>query len=171
MDWAAPQDWMCEPWIIQQTGLSVEEHQRRTVSNLVTLRHIAPDLPFIPVLQGWEYQDYLRHVDMYVEAGIDLAGEPTVGVGSVCRRQNTAEAAGIIKGLAALGLRLHGFGFKLTGLRAVATILQSSDSLAWSFAARRDAPLPGHTHKNCANCLPYALKWRDKVKAIEGVQC
>jgi hypothetical protein len=22
MDWAAPQDWMCEPWIIEKTGLS-----------------------------------------------------------------------------------------------------------------------------------------------------
>ncbi|MFJ2177026.1 hypothetical protein ACIOHE_29545 [Streptomyces sp. NPDC087851] len=29
---------------------------------------------------------------------------------------------------------------------------------------RHRPPLPGHTtHKNCANCLPYALKWRDRV--------
>src|SRR5438093_12444888 len=35
--WAAPQDWMCEPWIIAKTGLSVEEHQQRTVQNYLRL--------------------------------------------------------------------------------------------------------------------------------------
>ena len=26
--------------------------------------------------------------------------------------------------------------------------------------------MPGHiTHKNCANCLPYALNWRNRVVA------
>ncbi len=24
--WAAPQDWMCEPWITAKTGLTVAEH-------------------------------------------------------------------------------------------------------------------------------------------------
>ncbi|HEU5423452.1 MAG TPA: hypothetical protein VFU72_07940, partial [Nitrolancea sp.] len=31
LEWAAPQDWMCEPQMIEKTGLSVAEHQRRTV--------------------------------------------------------------------------------------------------------------------------------------------
>lgn len=37
------------------------------------------------------------------------------------------------------------------------------DSLAWSFSARYDRPMLGHTHKTCANCLPYALRWRDRL--------
>ena len=41
--------------------------------------------------------------------------------------------------------------------------LASADSLAWSYDARRRPPLPGHTHKNCANCQPYALTWRTRV--------
>ena len=32
---AAPQDWMCEPQIVAKTGLSVREHQQRTVENLL----------------------------------------------------------------------------------------------------------------------------------------
>jgi hypothetical protein len=84
--WAAPQDWMCEPWIIAKTGLSIAEHQRRTVENYLTLRTLAPDLPFIPVIQGWRRSDYLACVEMYVEAGVDLATAPVVGLGSVCRR-------------------------------------------------------------------------------------
>lgn len=62
-----------------------------------------------------------------------------------------------------MGLRLHAFGFKLTGLRLWHHLLDSSDSLAWSYRARRSPPLPGHRHRSCANCMPYALRWRDEV--------
>ena len=89
MAWAAPQDWMCEPHIIQKTGLSVEEHQRRTVANYLELLAVAPDLPWIPVLQGWQLWSYWRCVELYQDAGIDLASLPLVGVGTVCRRQAT----------------------------------------------------------------------------------
>jgi hypothetical protein len=62
-----------------------------------------------------------------------------------------------------LGIRCHGFGVKVRGLRSYAEHLVSSDSMAWSYDARRKAPLPGCPHKNCANCLKYALRWRANV--------
>jgi hypothetical protein len=49
------------------------------------------------------------------------------------------------------------------GLERVAYLLRSSDSLAWSFTARRAPALPGCTHKSCTNCLRYALRWRAQV--------
>jgi|SRR6185437_2064008 len=165
MAWAAPNDWMCEPGILRSTGLDVVEHQRRTVANLLELRSIAPDLPFVPVLQGWQVDDYLRCVDAYDRAGVNLRKEPVVGVGTVCRRQNTTEGARIVRKLAGLGLKLHGFGFKVTGLRACGDALVSADSLAWSFRARRSDPLPGHSHKSCANCPDFALAWRGEIEA------
>ena len=88
LDWAAPQDWMCEQSVLRRTGLTVREHQRRTVRNLVRLRELAPELPFVPVLQGWTIADYERCADLYRQAGIDLEAEPLVGVGTVCRRQH-----------------------------------------------------------------------------------
>ncbi len=33
LDFAAPQDWMCEPVMLARTGLPVAEHQHRTVAN------------------------------------------------------------------------------------------------------------------------------------------
>ena len=39
--WAAPQDWMCEPWILDKTGLTVGEHVRRTVDNYLQLQDLA----------------------------------------------------------------------------------------------------------------------------------
>ena len=40
-----PQDRMCEPEQLAITGLTVEEHQRRTVDNFVELRDLAPGPP------------------------------------------------------------------------------------------------------------------------------
>lgn len=163
LDWAAPQDWMCEPIMLAKTGLTVADHQARTVASVLELRALAPDLPFVPVVQGWRLDDYLACVDRYAAAGIDLTTEPTVGLGSVCRRQSTTEIADICTALASRGIRLHGFGVKTLGLTAYARHLVSADSLAWSYNARRNPPMTGHPHRSCANCLPWALRWRDRV--------
>src|SRR5260370_1084199 len=48
LDFAAPQDWMGEPFMTARTGLPVAEHLHRTVDNYLTLRPPAPDLPPLP---------------------------------------------------------------------------------------------------------------------------
>lgn len=179
--WAAPQDWMCEPAVIHGgrfagmtfvgTHLSVTEHQHRTVANYLELTELwrsetgQATSPFIPVLQGWGSPDsYLRCVQMYQAAGVDLGAAPVVGVGSVCRLQHTAQIGLIVTVLAQLGLRLHGFGVKTLGLERYGHRLHSADSQAWSRTARNRPPLPGCTgHINCANCLTYATAWRSRL--------
>ena len=163
LSWAAPQDWMCEPHILAKTGLTVAEHQRQTVANYLLLRQLAPDLPWVPVVQGWTVADYLRCVELYGERGVDLRTLPLVGLGSVCRRQGTEEIAEVVHALWSLGLRLHGFGVKSAGLRRCGKWLTSADSMAWSMEARRGDPLPGCRHASCANCLRYALMWRAEL--------
>jgi hypothetical protein len=159
--WAAPMDWPCEPWMTEKTGLPVYEHQYRTVISYLELRDHGP---FIPVLQGWTLDDYLDCVALYSEAKVDLTAVPVVGLGSVCRRQATGEIETIVRELAGLGIRLHGFGVKTRGFSRYGHLLASADSMAWSFQARRSPPLPGCTsHKNCANCSRYALRWRSRV--------
>ena len=165
LEWCAPQDWMCEPWITEKTGLTVEEHQRHTVTSYCSLKE--QGLPVIPVLQGWELPDYLRCMRYYEEAGVDLEAENTVGLGSVCRRQHTYE---ITKIVAAIGLsNLHGFGVKQDGICNYGNLLKSADSMAWSIAARNSPPLPGCVHRSCANCIVYALMWRvNLMREIES---
>ncbi len=171
LQWAAPQDWMCEPQIIARTFLSVRQHQERTVENFLHLRSIAPDLPFVPVLQGWTVSDYEWCANLYGQAGVNLWKEPLIGLGSVCRRQATGEIEVIAERLTGYGLRLHGFGVKSAGLSRYGGFLESSDSMAWSFTARHSAPLVGCTHKACSNCLRYALKWRAHVmRGLETTQ-
>lgn len=178
MEWAAPQDWMCEPVVIAGgvtpqgvrfagTGLSVPEHQRRTVANFLQLRELAPELPWVPVLQGYALAEYVGHARQYEAAGVDLPSLPRVGVGSVCRRQATNEGVEILAEVAAMGIKAHGFGLKKGFLRLAAGRLASCDSLAWSDGARRRrVRLDGCEHSTCANCLRYALAWRDEVLAL-----
>jgi hypothetical protein len=171
MEWAAIQDWMCEPIMLKKTGFSVLEHQMRTIQSYNDLRGIAPGLPWVPVLQGWEHDDYIQHFWLYQKyAGCDLTTVPLVGVGSVCRRHNTDMAENLIRELCGLGVRVHGFGFKTEGLRRCEPWLTSADSLAWSFRARKSW---NHDKKklcarkdhrgSCANCYPWADEWRSKV--------
>lgn len=163
MQWAAVQDWMCEPHMLVKTGLTVAEHQRRTIDSYLELRSLEPCVPWAPVLQGWEPGDYMSHLEQYDRAGVDLRTLPVVGLGSVCRRQSTAVMDDTIRYMHGIGVKLHGFGFKITGLRRIGEYLASSDSQAWSMDARYRDRLPGHTHLNCANCLEYAMMWREKV--------
>jgi hypothetical protein len=168
LEWAAPQDWMCEPDVLRATGLTVTEHLARTVANYLELRGLAPELPIVPVLQGWPLGDYHRCADLYGRAGVDLSAAPIVGVGSICRRQATTEIEAIVGSLAADGLRLHGFGVKAAGLSRYGQHLVSADSMAWSRtaraeAARRGGPADGCARRSCANCAHYALAWQDRV--------
>lgn len=173
LQWAAIQDWMCEPWILQKTGLSLEEHQKRTCDSFSQLRNIAPEAPWAPVLQGWAPRDYLWHLDLYAQRGWDLTREPIVGVGSVCRRQHMDEAVTIFRAVHRAGVRIHAFGLKLSGLERAWPYIASSDSLAWSYHARR-APGPMFPecvgrHKNCANCERWASAWHSRMgRRLEG---
>lgn len=175
LDWAAPQDWMAEPWVIAGgihqgqhyagTGLSVQAHLELTVENFLTLRDLAPDLPFIPVVQGWELPDYQECVRLYEAAGVDLAAFPVVGIGSVCRRQHTDEIGAVFESLGLAGM--HGFGVKSAGVEKYGHHLGSADSMAWSFGGRRAPKTAGCTTRarNCAHCAHYALSWRDRLLA------
>lgn len=164
--WAAVQDWMCEPAIRAKTGLAVADHQRLTVESYLTLAGLAPEVDWMPVLQGWTHDDYLDHVRQYERAGVRLDVLPLVGLGSVCRRQDTLMVEELIKELYDAGLALHAFGLKTRGLPRVAHLLASSDSMAWSLRARHADPLPGCTHARCNNCLAFALRWRSRVLAV-----
>ena len=77
----------------------------------------------------------------------------------------------MVKSLSNLGLNLHGFGVKKQGIERYGKYLHSSDSMAWSLGARYSEKCflcVNNSNKNCANCLNYALIWRDKLISIIG---
>jgi len=145
--WAAPnlvaavaQDFMCEEFMLAKTGLTLADHQRLTIERYDELRREdTAGVLIMPVLQGYAPDDYARHALAY---GDRLALGAYVGVGSVCKRNS--RPAAIVAVLEAIkharpDLRLHGFGLKTTSLavKEIHDHLESADSMAWSFAARR----------------------------------
>jgi len=164
LEFASQQDWMCEPKMIARTGLSIEEHQRRTIANYLELCELAPELPWMPVIQGWTLIDYARHVEQWQAAGVELDRLPRVGVGSICRRDSTHATSHVLHWLAADGIRIHAFGAKVAALRSSGGLIASADSMAWSYAARREARqvaawTEGAPKTGGQNRLETALEW------------
>lgn len=159
--------------MLARTKLTVQQHQKLTVENMLELRTIDPTLPIIPVLQGQTTDDYMRHIEMFEQAGIDLRREQKVGLGSVCRRQRSLEIVKIVSLIQQQHrMRLHGFGVKTIGLKHIHHLLSSADSMAWSFTARWDnirLPDCKHAALRCSDCHVWAKQWRKKVLDSIGV--
>lgn len=141
---AVSQDWMCEPFMLEKTGLGVTQHQGLTIERYAKLRGLIKDVYVMPVLQGYAPEDYVRHIWMY---GRNLGVASYVGVGSVCKRNSDVSQVEVILRMIKNerpDLRLHGFGLKVTALRSaeVRDRCYSADSMAWSWAARKDGRDP-----------------------------
>lgn len=154
---AVSQDWMCEPFIVARTGLSVERHQQLTVERYDALLAEDTGVYILPVLQGFAPADYAAHIRMY---GSRLALGAWVGVGSVCKRNGDPRAiAAVLLAIRAErpDLLLHGFGLKTTALAdpLVRSMLHTADSMAWSF----------HARKNGRN----ANDWREAVRWTSAI--
>jgi hypothetical protein len=140
----------------------------------------------MPVLQGWHPWQYEQHYDMYTAAGIDLAAFPVVGVGSVCRRSNTAALAEVASVVSRLDMASHYFGVKLTALDTGTLVaaemeargevwpagMASFDTASWSKHLMHEPRLPGCTHvgkdgqpSRCGNC-PAGMAWYRETKVM-----
>jgi hypothetical protein len=155
---AVAQDYMCEAHMLKLTGKTIPEHQAMTIERYDDL--IACDtggVLILPVLQGFDPQDYVSHIRQYGER---LKPGMWVGVGSVCKRNGDPNA--IYRVLRAIkderpDLRLHGFGLKSTALSSpyITDLLHTADSMAWSFSARKQG-------RN-GNCWTEAKTFTDRI--------
>jgi hypothetical protein len=154
---AVAQDYMCEAFMLAKTRLTVAEHQRLTIERYDALMQC--DLAgcrIMPVLQGYTPAEYVAHLAQY---GARLVRRMWVGVGSICKRNSTPGA--IEEVLLAIkkvrpDLRLHAFGVKVTALgsQLVRDLIFSADSMAWSFAARKE----GRGANDPANAVRYVRR-------------
>ncbi|SEI41709.1 deazapurine DNA modification protein DpdA family protein [Paraburkholderia diazotrophica] len=137
---AVAQDYMCEAHMLKITGMTIEQHQQLTIERYDALvKCDVGGVYILPVLQGYDPEDYVRHIEMY---GDRLAQGAWVGVGSVCKRNGDPRAIErVLMAIKAVrpDLRLHGFGLKSTALSSwiVRELLHTADSMAWSYSARK----------------------------------
>ena len=152
---AVSQDLPCEPFILAKSGLTMKDHQEITIERYNRLIYLT-DVYIMPVLQGYSPSSYCEHLHQY---GSLLSPGQWVGVGSVCRRNgNPKQIEDILLAIKSErpDLRLHGFGLKFGALRSstVRSLLHSSDSMAWSYAGRKE---DGSEH-DPRRALAYAAK-------------
>jgi len=189
------QDYMCEPDVIRQLqdkGIraSVRIHQRKTVERYMQILEAADKydlrVPVMPVLQGWEVEDYKQHLEMYENALSkrfdtdydmkfgNLNRHSTkgtvldtrwVGIGSTCKRNKNPEVVAEILDTLEWSFRgnrpkIHLFGFKQTGLKnsRIKDRIYSADSFAYDFSDRMDG-LP----RKSKNRIESAIRFHDRV--------
>jgi hypothetical protein len=164
---AVCQDWMCEPFILEITGKTLQEHQELTVKSYLELSQWS-DVPILPVLQGFCPEDYVRHVKMY---GEHLKPEQWVGVGSVCKRNGNPDSIEDV--LLSIkrerpDIKLHGFGLKLQAISrgTIQSLLHSSDSMAWSSAGR----MRGDDANDPRRALQYAAQIQELINQKTLIQ-
>jgi hypothetical protein len=143
-------DWACEPDLIEGQERSVTDHQQWSLAD-----HIAMvkgiddrglDVEPMAVVQGYTKEQYLSHLDSLAEHGLIF---DSVGIGSVCARDDVAEIAGVVDAVAtALPDRcaIHGFGMKVTALanEQIRAELESVDTAAWDYRLHTDATTEAH---------------------------
>lgn len=142
--WAAP-DFCCEREVAHNRD-EVRARVVATAAKLAWAQLVASDMgvkPPMPVLQGWQPNDYLRCADL-IDRFSSLPN--LVGIGSVCRRHlggqdGVVSVVDRLDAVLPVHVRFHLFGVKgavavaLRGHHRIASI----DSQAWDAAARREA--------------------------------
>ena len=59
---AVAQDFMCEPFVLEITGLTVAQHQDLSTRNYLNLRELNTGTYTMPVLQGFHPAEYARRI-------------------------------------------------------------------------------------------------------------
>ena len=110
--------------------------------------------PPVPVLQGWDVDDYRYSAELLLHAWEpwkDMYSCNLIGLGSVCRRHLHDKRHGIFAILRGIeefipkGSKLHLFGVKGAALQALKDhpLVASADSMSYDYAARMSAAKAG----------------------------
>jgi len=165
----ALRDYPCEPDVLEENGRTVRDHLEATTRKHRNLLGLLPEFDIqaqpVSVIQGWELEDYLEHLEMLKQH--DLLTD-YVAVGSVCRRNQDEKIQRIINEIhKRIGDRkLHAFGVKSNILRFsdMREKMDSADSNAFDMAARySDNKVDGRGFQNCA--LEY-LKFKKNINSM-----
>jgi hypothetical protein len=141
--------------------------------------------PPVPVLQGWNADDYLRSLDLLMSVWTRwepwLAPPVLIGIGSVCRRDLHDRKHGLYAILSALegrlpaGAKVHLFGVKGACLATLKMHdwIGSADSMAYDFSSRLKSHKEGYSNsieRRSAEMTRWMNSALDKVRPARGDQ-
>jgi hypothetical protein len=131
--------------ILVPRGLPIAEGVRRTVELGVEVVAHAERLGalgrVVPVLQGFDDpSQWLESLDLYKEHGITPQRFKLWGVGSICMMRSPRAVEEVLSAVRrALGdAEMHVFGISMNALRRVFPLIDSYDTSAWVYWAKKD---------------------------------
>ena len=134
LDFCAVMDYACEPDVNRTVNPTNIDRIKATVENEALCIAAAPDLPWLPVLQGDNLSE--REFDIEYRAKNNVEIKPYMGIGSVCKR-GAKKAREVVRFYAGTltGVRYHAFGLDVRALNKCDVLrnIKSWDSYAWAF--------------------------------------
>jgi len=131
--------------ILVPRGMSIAEGVRKTVELGVEVVAHAENLGIlnriVPVLQGFDDpSQWLESLDLYREHGIAPQRFRLWGVGSICMMRSPRAVERVLSAVRrALGdAEMHVFGISMNALRRVYPLINSYDTSAWVYWAKKD---------------------------------
>ena len=142
-DIAWTMDFPCEPSVREKGQYDPTKAQEMTIENQIKLLDLNANTQM--VVQGWKISDYLTNLDKIKEQGLLTEH---LGIGSICRRGQNNQIAGIIRTIHASvpgWVKLHGFGVKISVIKKTDAkfYLFSADSISWDYKQRYGKWLEG----------------------------
>lgn len=155
LDFCAIMDYACEPSVNREIYRSNKERIKATIRNESECFRVAPDLPWLPVLQGDTLEE--RAFDIAIRRRMGMLPGEHAGIGSMCGRGRAGAVETILFYRDQLpGVKFHCFGMHIQALDDdfCFDAVRSWDSYGWNWgrgAKNKDRPpeylkRPGESH-------------------------
>jgi len=151
-------DYACEPDINRTNLKTNKERIDSTIQNALSCIDYEPNLPWVPIVQGYTLQEYRYCLDQYKEVGLYDDDFHLWAIGSLCARKKVGGIRKIVVDLSReINYPIHTFGMTITALKdpQIFFNIHSSDSGAWSFNAKSHQKLRDLTryHKKITSLI------------------
>lgn len=114
IQWAACLDYACIPSNGKKSEINIDRI-KTTIQNEIALRKLEPDIPWLPILQGDNFEERLE--DLELRRAINLLPTEYAGIGSLVGRGIQAAIETVRFYADQLpGVKFHGFGIPIKAL-------------------------------------------------------
>jgi len=166
-DYAAVMDYPCNKDAMP--GIDVRENIRKTVENAEQLinNFSFPKTTIVPVIQGWDWQDYKYCIDLYKQRGIDTG---YFAIGTLIHRKNKTVVKPLIVKIVDYLRKwsdadVHAFGIRPTYVEdyKIWSRISSFDTNTWQYDWDADFVKFALPHSKRIEQLKRLIVWVDEI--------
>jgi len=156
-------DFPCEPNTNRSILKSNKERIDNTVQNALSCIDYDPNLPWVPVIQGYTLNEYLYCLDLYKDAKMYHDDFHLWAIGTLCARKKLDGIRSMVVNITdKINAPVHTFGMNYRFLKdpQIFFSIYSSDSGAWSYN--------GRAHEKLGDLIKYDKKIMNLIESFTG---